>query len=110
MPKKNIELFYFDDCPSWERALENLEEAMRLEGVNIPIQKVLVTSSEDAKTKRFLGSPTIRIDGVDLDGPEADKREFMLGCRIYPEGDQTVGWPSVDAIRRAIKRAQEQAL
>ena len=52
-----------------------------LEGVNIPVQKVSVTSGEEAQTKRFLESPTIRIDGVDLDDPEADKRDFMLGCR-----------------------------
>ena len=110
MPQKTIELFYFDDCPSWERALQNLEEAMRLEGVNIPVQKVLVTSGEEAQTRRFLGSPTIRIDGVDLDGPEADKRDFMLGCRIYPEGDETTGWPSIAVIRRALQRAQEQQL
>ena len=110
MSKRNIELFYFDGCPSWERALENLEEAMRLEGVNIPIQNVLVTTGEEAQTQRFLGSPTIRIDGVDLDGPEADTREFMLGCRIYPEGDDTTGWPSVAVIRRALQRAQEQQL
>ena len=103
---KNIELFYFKGCPSWERALENLEEAMRLEGANIPVQKVLVTSGKEAQTKRFLGSPTIRIDGVDLDGPEADKRDFMLGCRIYPEGDETTGWPSVAVIRKALQRAQ----
>ncbi len=110
MPQKTIELFYFDGCPSWERALQNLEEGMRLEGVNIPVFKVLVQSDEDAQRKRFLGSPTIRIDGVDVDGPEADKRPFMLGCRIYPEGDQAVGWPSVDVIRRAIQRGQEQQL
>ena len=106
MPKKNIELFYFEDCPSWEQALENLEAAKRLEGVSVPVDKVLVTSGEDAKAKRFLGSPTIRIDGMDLDGPEADKREFMLGCRLYPEGDETTGWPSVAVIRRALQRAQ----
>lgn len=103
---KLIELFYFEGCPSWERALENLEEAMKLEGVGTPVEKVLVTSGEDAKTERFLGSPTIRIDGVDLDGPEADKREFMFGCRIYPEGDETAGWPSIAVIRRALQHAQ----
>lgn len=101
-----IEVFYFDGCPSWERALENLEEAKRLEGVSTPVQRVLVTSSEDAKTMRFLGSPTIRIDGVDLDGPEADRREFMLGCRIYSAEGGTTGWPSVAVIRKALQRQQ----
>jgi hypothetical protein len=102
---KRVELFYFEGCPSWERALENLEEAQRLEGVSTPVQKVLVPSVEEVQAKRFLGSPTIRIDGVDLDGPEADKRPFMLGCRLYREGDQSTGWPSVAVIRRALQHA-----
>lgn len=107
MPQKHIELFYFEGCPSWKQALENLDAALRLEGVSVPVDTVLVTSGEDAKTKRFLGSPTIRIDGMDLDGPEADEREFMLGCRIYPGGDKTTGWPSVELIQRALQHAQE---
>ncbi len=64
-----VELLYFSDCPSWERALKNLEEAMRLEAVGVPVHRVLVQSVEDAERHRFLGSPTIRIDGVDLEGP-----------------------------------------
>ena len=100
-----VELFYFTDCPSWERALENLEEAMRLEGVGVPIQRVLVPSVEDAERYRFLGSPTIRIDGVDLEGPDAE-RPLMFGCRLYREADQAKGWPSVDAIQKALHGAQ----
>ena len=107
MPQTNIELFYFEGCPSWERALQNLEEALHLEGVKIPVLRVLVQSDQEAQRTHFLGSPTIRIDGVDLDGPEADTRPFMLGCRIYPEGDRAVGWPSAEVIRRALQREQE---
>ena len=80
---------------------------MRLEGVNAPVSKVLMPSVKEAQAKRFLGSPTIRIDGVDLDGPTADERPPMLGCRMYVEGDRPTGWPSVDVIRRALQRTQE---
>ena len=110
MSQKNIELFYFGGCPSWERALQNLEEALRLEKVNVPVSKVLVQSDEEAQRMHFRGSPTVRIDGVDLDGADADKRPHMLGCRIYPEGDQTIGWPSVEMIRRVLQREPEQKL
>ena len=102
-----IELFYLEDCPHWERAIVNVEKAMRLEGTTAPVHKVLVTSGEDARKKLCLGSPTIRIDGVDLDGREANRRTYKLGCRIYKEGDRTAGWPSVDVIRRALQREQE---
>ena len=110
MSQQNIELFYLGGCPSWERALHNLEEALRVEKLNVPVSKVLVQSDEEAQRMRFLGSPTIRIDGVDLEGADADTRPYMLGCRIYPEGDQAIGWPSVAMIRRALQREQEQQL
>ena len=73
-----IEFFYLEGCPHWERGLVNLHEAMRLEGANTTVFKVLVTSGEDARKKLFLGSPTIRIDGVDLDWPEPNRRPFMV--------------------------------
>ncbi len=110
MSQQNIELFYLGGCPSWERALHNLEEALRVEKLNVPVSKVLVQSDEEAQKMRFLGSPTIRIDGVDLEGADADTRPYMLGCRIYPEGDQTIGWPSVEMIRRVLQREPEQQL
>ncbi len=104
---KLIEFFYFEDCAHWERALVNLEEAMRLEETTAPVHKVLVTSGEDARKKLCLGSPTIQIDGMDLDGAKANRRPFMVGCRIYKDGDRTAGWPSVDVIRRALQRKEE---
>ena len=80
---------------------------MRLEQVSCFVKNVRVTSGEDARKKFFLGSPSIRIDSVDLDGREANRRPFILGCRVYPEGDQTKLWPSVELIRQALQRTQE---
>ena len=56
----------FDECPSYLQALNNLKESLRLEQVPDAVQMVKVADATDAQTKRFLGSPTIRIDGVDV--------------------------------------------
>ena len=101
---KPLELFYFEGCPSWERALENLEEAMSLAGLTGPVVTVLVTSAEDAQRRQFLGSPTIRIDGVDVEGVESQGRTVGFMCRIYEEGAQAAGWPSVALIRQALQK------
>ena len=101
----NIQLFYFDGCPSYERALSNLNEAKRQHGSNDSVDMVRVTSVEDAHAKQFLGSPTIRINGTDLEAPSVFKRSFGLGCRIYREGQQTAGWPSIALIRLALEAA-----
>ena len=100
-----IQLFYFDSCPSYERALSNLNEAMRQQGLNDPVDMVRVTSVEDAHATQFLGSPTIRIDGRDLEAAGVQESSFGLGCRVYREGQQATGWPSVALIRRALDTA-----
>ena len=102
-----IQLFYFDGCPSYERALGNLNEAMRQQGLTVPVELIRVTSVEDAQAKQFFGSPTIRINGTDLETRRAfTSVSFGLGCRIYQEGRQTAGWPSIELIRKALEPAQ----
>jgi len=97
------ELFYFDDCPSFAQAADNLKEALRLEGLPAELEMVKVTSDEDAKQKRFIGSPTIRIDGVDLEGPEAESKGYGYGCRVYSSDGGLAGWPTVEQIRSALR-------
>ena len=96
-----VELLYFG-FPSWEQAFNNLEKAMRLEGLTAPISKVLVTSAEDARRNRFLGSPTIRVDGRDVEGSAATGRAFGLTCRLYQDGTHMVVSPSVEMIRQTL--------
>jgi hypothetical protein len=101
-----IELYYFKGCPSFERAAANLNDALRVENVLESIETVEITSEEEAKRKRFIGSPTIRIDGVDLEGPDAEAKGYGYGCRVYSDEDRMSGWPSVGQIRRALQAAR----
>ena len=99
-----VQLFYFEGCPSYPRALDNLKEALPLEAPGSPdVEMVAIVSDEDARAKRFMGSPTIRIDGVDLEGPDPEAQRYAMACRVYADGDRTTGWPSVELIRRALK-------
>jgi hypothetical protein len=101
-----IELYYFKDCPSFETAAANLKEALRAEGQPEDILMVEVTSEEEVQRRHFIGSPTIRIDGVDLEGPQAEAKGYAFGCRIYWDQGHTTGWPSVEQIRRALQAAR----
>ena len=103
------ELFYFDDCPSYQPAELNLKEALRLEGLPETVELVQVVSEQDAQQKRFIGSPTIRIDGVDLEGPDAEAQGYGYGCRVYSNGGGFSGWPSVEQIRSALRRQRSSA-
>ena len=102
----NIQLFYWNGCPSYQRALDNLKEALRLEALTDPIEMILVTSEADAHAKRLVGSPTVRVDGEDLEGSEAEARGVTLGCRVYRDAGHTSGWPSVGQIRLVLQRAR----
>lgn len=99
-----VELSYFEGCPSCEQALENLKEALRLEQLPDEVEMIQVADPADAQTKRFLSSPTIRIDGIDVEGPDAEARGYAYGCRVYTDGNRTAGWPSVDQLRHALER------
>ena len=102
------ELYYFDDCPSYSRALDNLKEALHLERLPAQIATIPVASETDAQSKRFIGSPTIRIEGVDVEGPEAEERGYGFGCRVYVGDGKTTGWPSVEQIRQALQRQRSK--
>jgi hypothetical protein len=97
------ELYYFDGCPSYQQALANLKEALRLEGLPEDVAMLHVEGHDDAQVKRFIGSPTIRIDGVDVEGLDAEKKAYGCGCRIYSENGGSAGWPSVERIRLALR-------
>lgn len=81
-----IEFFFWEGCPSHERALEMLRDAMREQGIDereLRITKVL--TDDDAARRDFPGSPTIRVNGVDVQDPGDQPRG--LTCRVYRKRD-----------------------
>lgn len=104
-----IEVLYFDGCPSYEGLLPRLRSLLEREGVEEPIELRQVETPEAAERERFLGSPTVRIDGEDSDPGASTRSDFGLKCRLYRDGNgATGGVPPdqllVDAIRRAKQR------
>ena len=82
-----VELLYWEGCPSYPEARELLENVLRERGLDLPIQVTHVGTREEAAALHFPGSPTIRIDGRDVDPAGADEPP-ALTCRIYhlPDG------------------------
>ncbi|GIU94362.1 MAG: hypothetical protein KatS3mg012_0819 [Gaiellaceae bacterium] len=84
-----IELLYWEGCPSYPEAKELLEEVLRERGIEAPIEMREVRTQEEAVALRFPGSPTIRIDGRDVD-PIGAESTPALTCRIYRSSDGRV--------------------
>ncbi len=77
-----VEFLWWEGCPSWERALEILAEEMRelgLEPDSIEIREM--HTDEEAARDGFVGSPTIRVDGRDVQPPR--DQPAGLTCRVY---------------------------
>ncbi len=82
-----IELLYWEGCPSHPEALELLEAVLAERGLDATVELRRVETDEQAQELNFPGSPTIRIDGRDVDAAGAASRP-ALNCRIYylPDG------------------------
>jgi hypothetical protein len=82
-----VELLYWEGCPSHPEARELLEDVLRERGLDVEVRMRHVGTREEAVELSFPGSPTIRIDGRDID-PTGAADPPALTCRIYhmPDG------------------------
>ncbi len=96
----DVELLYFEDCPSWEKALANLRTALAEQGGSAEIRVVKIENAEDAQLRGFLGSPSIHVDGIDL-WPD-ERRGSFWGCRVYRSPEGFRGEPTVKMIQEKL--------
>ncbi len=97
-----VEVLTFEGCPNAQSARELVERVVAESRVEAEIAYVNVPDPEAAERLRFLGSPTIRVDGRDIE-PGADARtEYVLACRIYRTEQGTAGVPDKRWLRDAI--------
>ena len=81
-----VELLTTVDCPHAERAEEIARSALADNRHSPAIERVYIGDIDDAAGLGFHGSPTLRIDGIDVVRPPADL-PINLGCRLYPQAD-----------------------
>jgi protein-disulfide isomerase len=78
--KTKVEFLYFKSCPGHKQALVNLRAALKESKINADLMLINVTSEAEAAKVGFQGSPSIRVNGKDLDGRNDGS---SYGCRIY---------------------------
>ena len=82
----HVELLATLDCPHAERAEEVLRSTLEEDGYKPRVDRVYVSDLDNAAGLGFRGSPTIRIDGIDI-APGAADMPISLACRLYPQAD-----------------------
>jgi len=99
-----VEVLYFDGCPNHEALLPHLRELLASVGASTDIDLVRVEDADAAERERFLGSPTVRVDGNDVE-PGADQRtDFGLKCRLFATPDGLGGMPADQWVLAALQR------
>ena len=100
-----VEILYFDGCPNQQGARELVERVSSELGVEPELRLVNVPDEEAARRLRFLGSPTIRVDGSDVDPHAGERDEYVLSCRVYQIEVGFAGQPDERWVRDALERA-----
>lgn len=100
-----IELLYFDDCPNHERLLPRLEQLLRAAKISAKIRLRKIADDEAAQRERFLGSPSVRVDGRDIEPGAQERADFGLKCRLYRLPSGLAGIPPDEWVLRALASA-----
>ncbi len=99
-----VEILYFDGCPNHEPAVALVERVGRELGIEPVLRLVHVPDLEAARRLRFLGSPTIRVGGVDVDPHAEGRGDYTLSCRVFSTEAGVVGQPDERWVREALLR------
>ena len=83
-----IEFLYSKSTGRGKEAEEALKQAIEATELNIDVIYTEISDSEEAKTKKFLGSPSIRVEGIDVEYGDREPDEYQAGTRYYntPQG------------------------
>jgi hypothetical protein len=103
MSVRTVEILFFDGCPNVEPTIERVQAAIASackDGISVRLVKV--ETDEHARQVGFLGSPSVRVDGLDVETGARSRADFGLQCRVYQTGGRLDGAPPFDWIRAAL--------
>jgi hypothetical protein len=100
-----VEILCFASCPHTQAAVDRVRAEGDAVQVAVDLRIVHVETEEQAVRLRFLGSPSVRIDGCDVDPDAAGREDYGLQCRVYAASTGLDGLPAAAWIRDALRKA-----
>ncbi len=100
-----IELLYFDGCPNHEALLPHLRELVAQAGISTEIELRKIAGDDAAQRERFLGSPTVRVDGHDVEPGVELRTDYGMKCRLYRTAGGLSGQPPREWLDAALEHA-----
>jgi hypothetical protein len=74
-----VHILYSQGCPNLTPTIDLIDRVASDIGAGVTVERVLVTSQEEAVKLRCLGSPTIQINGMDIEPGAGESMAFGLG-------------------------------
>jgi hypothetical protein len=102
--KPLVEVLYFDGCPNHQPAVALVERLSRELAIEPELRLVNVRDQAAAERLRFLGSPTVRVGGKDVDPHSEERSDYGLSCRVFATEAGFAGQPDERWVRDALLR------
>jgi hypothetical protein len=96
-----IEVLYFRGCPNHRPAVDRLRSVLKQEGLSADVLEIEVKDENAARALKFIGSPTLRVNGLDIEMNARTVEEAPFACRRY-----VGGLPPEEMIRSALREGQ----
>jgi hypothetical protein len=101
-----VELLYTPGCPNHETAAELVRDVLKAEGLRADLVETPVSSYEEAWARSFAGSPTVRVNGQDVENIALHHLPIGFACRTYVVEGKRQGVPPRSWLARAIRAAR----
>ena len=98
-------MLFVQDCPHYPATLALIQRVLAELGILADVRSSLVGDRAAAEQARFAGSPTIRVDGRDVEPGSEPPTEIVVGCRLYRLEHSFAGQPAEAWVRAALLRA-----
>jgi glutaredoxin len=100
-----IRVLTFEGCPNCEAAIDLVQKTVRDLHLQADIEAIQVNSENEAKRYHFLGSPTIQVNGRDIEVNRRNEKA-SYACRVYRITHGFTGVPPRQLLMDAISEAQ----
>lgn len=101
-----IDILFIRGCPGYKYVKKYIEEIVTDESIYAEINLIQIEKEEDARNLHFIGSPTVRVNGEDVEKGFIDTKDYGLKSRIYYIDGKPFYYPSKSMILNAIKKAK----
>ena len=97
-----VEVLIFEGCPHGRSAVSLARKVVERSCPTAEVRVLYVEDADTAARMKFLGSPSIRVDGLDIEEARRDEQSLSYSCRVCRIDGVSAGVPSEEMLRRAM--------